>query len=334
MKLLTTFAILALSTSVAAQNWSDDFDRPDSDVMGPDWTEIYGDIDILNNQGYEGSGGNSKMAHNSATVPYTDAVVTVKFEPLNPGSGYVAIIIGDGGSRNLFTKIQDNDGDQRYETIFFYSKDNGTSWGGGSIQVSQPMRSGVMTCYVTANGDRMNVDFDTDFDGIVDQHYENDGILGFAGSLGTGLALGAWSNAAFDDWVGGTGETLTGAPASISMATGGAQALTLNAGAALAGNPYFLAGSVSGTSPGIPLLGETVPLNFDAYTNMTVTGGGGVLFPVSGVVGPTGQGNANFILPALPSLIGLQVNHAGLVLDLGTGTLLLVTNAASCDLVP
>jgi hypothetical protein len=125
---------------------------------------------------------------------------------------------------------------------------------------------------------------------------------------------------------------LTGAPSSISMATGGAQALTLEAGVALAGNPWFIAGTTSGTFPGIPFLGDTIPLNFDFYTNMTLTGGGGVLLPTSGVVGPTGQAFSNFVLPPIPALVGVQVHHAAVVLDIGTGSLLMVSDPVSCDL--
>jgi hypothetical protein len=131
----------------------------------------------------------------------------------------------------------------------------------------------------------------------------------------------------------GTGETLTGSPASISASAGGAQALTLDAGSALAGNLYIIAGSVSGTAPGVPFQGETIPLNIDAYTIMTLSGGGGILISGVGTLNGLGQAVANFILPPTPSLAGIQVNHAAVVLDLG-GTLQLVSNAAPCDLTP
>jgi hypothetical protein len=130
-----------------------------------------------------------------------------------------------------------------------------------------------------------------------------------------------------------TGESLVGSPSSISASTGGAQALTLDVGAAFAGNVYVIAGSLSGTVPGIPFQGEVIPLNFDAYTNMTVTGGGGVLIGGFGALNVLGQAVANFLLPPVPALAGVRVNHAAVVIDPG-GALLVVTNAAPCDLTP
>ena len=101
---------------------------------------------------------------------------------------------------------------------------------------------------------------------------------------------------------------------SISLAAGGSQVLNLDAGTSSAGRFYFTFGSVTGTSPGIDFGGGVVlPLNFDVYTNLTLTSPGLSAFGnFRGTLDSAGQAIATFSLPALmdPSLVGLTINHA------------------------
>ena len=60
-------------------------------------------------------------------------------------------------------------------------------------------------------------------------------------------------------------ESLSVTTSQVSLATGGAHAMDLNAGLANAGLLYFVLGSVTGTSPGITSNGVVLPLNYDAY---------------------------------------------------------------------
>lgn len=333
-------AALVLAAPAVAQQWTDDFDRPDSDAPGPDWTESYGDMDVRNMMGVEGTGSaNSKMAHNTASILYTDCIATVRMGRMDNGSGYVALIMGDGGGRNLFTKLQDNNGDRLFDTIYFYSNDNGTSYGTGSVVITTPVAECQLTVYVTNGGDTMNVDIDENYDGTPEQHYENNGILGFAASLGTGLGIGAWSGANWDDWSGGTGETLTGTPSSISMTTGGSQVLSMDVGAAFAGKTYQILGSLTGTAPGVTYTGVNVPLNFDPYLLFTLLNPNTPLLNGSaGSLNSLGQATAVLTIGpgSDPALAGLPLNHAGIVIDFAGPSLILTaaTNAAPCTLTP
>src|SRR5690606_28657527 len=56
----------------------------------------------------------------------------------------------------------------------------------------------------------------------------------------------------------------------IDIATGGTQALTVHAGAAHAGLTYWIFGSITGSRPGIDLLGVHIPLNPDPYTDLAL----------------------------------------------------------------
>ena len=50
--------------------------------------------------------------------------------------------------------------------------------------------------------------------------------------------------------------------------TGGTQRLTVNAGKAHKNLRYWVFGSVTGTTPGVNLLGVHIPLNPDPYTDV------------------------------------------------------------------
>lgn len=119
----------------------------------------------------------------------------------------------------------------------------------------------------------------------------------------------------------------------ISVTTGGTQALCLNAGAAHAGQTYWVLGSESGSTPGVPIDGVVVPLNFDAWTLYTLTQPNiGALNQTLGLLDGSGQANANLIVPALASLAGVQLQHAYIVTN-GL-TVLDASNAVSISLVP
>jgi uncharacterized membrane protein len=124
----------------------------------------------------------------------------------------------------------------------------------------------------------------------------------------------------------------------ISQATGGAQTLALRSAPANAGKLYLVLGSVSGTTPGLSSGGFTLPLNLDAYFNLTLSAPN--LAPLSttlGFLSGSAQGSAGFALPAGydPSLVGLTAHHAYVVLDVpGSGALLDTSNAVSLKLVP
>ncbi len=132
-------------------------------------------------------------------------------------------------------------------------------------------------------------------------------------------------------------QTLSGKVSSISLSSGGSQILDVQAGLANAGRTYLVAGSLSGTSPGMPLPGGfTLPLHYDAYTAFTLfTPNNPVLSNSLGILGVNGGNQATFTLPAGvdPSLAGITVTHAFLVLDSGSHVKL-VSNPLAVQLVP
>ncbi len=128
------------------------------------------------------------------------------------------------------------------------------------------------------------------------------------------------------------GRTLWADASTLSIASGGTVRFDLIAGSQFAGNPRWLLGSVTGTSPGIELDGLPLPINFDGYTATTITRPN--LFPLGGFAGSleaTGRGVATFSLPAgiLPTaLAGIEFDHAFAVLDPTWSAVVHTSNAA------
>ena len=330
--LALSLAALALAPGAAtAQTYSDDFDRPNSTDMGPDWIEDYGDLQILDNRG-AGIGTNSLMVHATASGDYRDAVAQI--DMLAPVAGqlrYVAIVLGDGGARNLFTKLQDNDSNGSYDRIWFYSADQSQGWA-PAITTTTPIAGPCrMIQYVTNDGDTMNVDLDENFDGVVDQHYEASGILAFASQLGTGLGIGTFGTSEFDDWTVTFGAQGIAADVSdVSAFAGGTQTIVVDPGDTFAGLPYLLLGSVSGTSPGLPLDGFVLPLIVDQYMFHTLLSPNQP--PLAGSLGllsAAGDSSATFTVPPQfpPIWVGTTFYHAYVVLE-ATPTLLRVVYAS------
>lgn len=116
--------------------------------------------------------------------------------------------------------------------------------------------------------------------------------------------------------------SLTGAPAAILVADGGAHDLVLNAGGDQAGRLYLCLGSSQPTSapfPGLPVGGFLLPLFVpDAWFTYTLTSPNGPgLVATLGVTGPDGAALAAIDMPpnAHPALPGLTFHHAYLVFD-------------------
>ncbi|QDU66827.1 right-handed parallel beta-helix repeat-containing protein [Engelhardtia mirabilis] len=112
-------------------------------------------------------------------------------------------------------------------------------------------------------------------------------------------------------------QALTVDTAQLSVAAGGAQHLTLDLGATQGGRPYLVAGSLSGTSPGLPVDGLVVPLVLDAYTSTTLTAANqGALVETFGILDQDGRAQAAIALPpgAPAALVGLRADHAAIAL--------------------
>ena len=114
------------------------------------------------------------------------------------------------------------------------------------------------------------------------------------------------------------GEDLRASPPEIELAAGGRQHLRLDAGAAHAGRTFWLLGSHTGTSPGVPVHGVVLPLAWDGYLEQTfLTPNAPPLTGHVGLLDGEGRAEAQLVVPpgTSPSLTGLRLWHAYLVFD-------------------
>jgi hypothetical protein len=129
--------------------------------------------------------------------------------------------------------------------------------------------------------------------------------------------------------------SLTGLPGKISQATGGAHSLYLDAGAAHANQTYVVAGSASGTSPGVPIGLFVVPLNLDFYTDYTIQSANVPPFVNTfNALNAEGRALAQVVIPpAVPGITGVVVHHAYVVLD-AFNNLVFASEAARLEITP
>jgi hypothetical protein len=124
----------------------------------------------------------------------------------------------------------------------------------------------------------------------------------------------------------------------LSISQGGTQYLELNAGVAQAGNLYFVLGSASGTTPGLTVDGQNLPLNFDTYFSLSLSSPNATPFANTlGVLNPQGRASARVRVPAgvlAPTTVGLTFHHAYASIDLLSGTVEFTSNAVPLTLVP
>ena len=118
-------ASLFLSVVVTTSSMAsvlDNFNRPDSATLGPNWTLQAGTAGITNNQAF-GSFGQIETA--SLATFNGDTSNSVSFDIFHNGTGlqYVAAVIGFGVGTNYFVKIQDS-GSGAFDTYGFYTGNN------------------------------------------------------------------------------------------------------------------------------------------------------------------------------------------------------------------
>lgn len=105
-------------------------------------------------------------------------------------------------------------------------------------------------------------------------------------------------------------------PPTISLSAGGTQAWSLDAGAPQGNRPYWVFGSITGISPGVPIGTVVLPLVPDVWFNFTVNHPNQPPLVASlGFLNPAGHANAAFSVPpgTTPALAGLTVRHAYLL---------------------
>ncbi len=131
-------------------------------------------------------------------------------------------------------------------------------------------------------------------------------------------------------------DSLSADVSTISLATGGVQKLSLNAGPEYALRNYLVLGSITGTGP-VPIPGSSLllPLTPDAYFDLTLLAADvQQLFNTLGTLDDNGQAEAQIFLPpgANSALAGLVVHHAFILF--GGGVIDFVSNDVQLVLVP
>jgi len=122
----------------------------------------------------------------------------------------------------------------------------------------------------------------------------------------------------------------------ISASAGGTQTWKLHEPGS-AGQTYWLVGSGSGTSPGLPFGSILVPLNYDPYMQWTIGHpNGAVLQNTLALLDGAGDATAALNVPAGAPISGLPVtlHHAFVVVDLTAATATFASNASVVRLVP
>ncbi len=84
-----------------------------------------------------------------------------------------------------------------------------------------------------------------------------------------------------------------------------------------AGTLYYVLGTTSGTTPGVPFLGDIVPLNFDDYLTQTLNAPNSATTPGSlGFLDANGRGSMDLnVSSGVITPVELLVHHAVLILD-------------------
>lgn len=102
----------------------------------------------------------------------------------------------------------------------------------------------------------------------------------------------------------------------------GRQRLVLERGVAHAGHPYWLAGSMSGTSPGLRFRGQRIPLNLDGYFRSCLRSPNAGWFTNNlGRLDGNGRATVDLRIPpeAYAALVGVTLHHAFMEFAPGEG---------------
>jgi hypothetical protein len=162
-----------------------------------------------------------------------------------------------------------------------------------------------------------------------------------AGSSGAGAfvptGIGPGGNTTmFEIQPAGVSTTLKANTGTISLSAGGTQTLDFTPGAAFVGQTYWIVGSVTGWTPGLPYGGYVIPVVLDWYTDLTINSANlGPLFNNLGILSGGGASQAQLVLPAglPPGLAGASVFHAAVALLPGV-VVNHVSNPVAMRLVP
>jgi hypothetical protein len=147
-----------------------------------------------------------------------------------------------------------------------------------------------------------------------------------------------WGGTAYAYSAGGlTCPALDASPTSLSVISGGTQKLDLQPGPGWEDHWYWVVGSASGTTPGVSIGGQNLPLNLDPYLLYTaLQPNQGPLVNTLGTLDSLGRASAQITLPAGsdPVLSGLHLDHAYVLWDPWTGGIDMISETRGLDLLP
>ncbi len=345
--LLPALLVSVLAAPAAAQQIVfDDFNRPDSTFLGPDWNEGNGDLVIQSNfcKGNVPFANDTWMNHTSFAQTYTQAKARIEFER-DPADNFfgAGVVVGLDPSSwsGVAVLIQDNDLDGFFDRIFFHAAINAGAW------FSQPtpvfydfptqIPAGQLTVWTQEAGD-LAVARVEDAVGNLIGTYTASGIVGTPFAP-TGSAAGVWvrSRPFVDDFFGVEHRPLDAYPTSVAVGAGGEQTLDMTFGSAHAGELYFLVSSTATASPGTPIGGGVLlPLAIDPVLVWTLTHPNTPPYDDNfGTLDSIGHARARLILPpgSPPSYAGVTLRHAAVAIHPVTLVPTTVTNTAFVDIV-
>lgn len=196
MKLLLALAGSVVATTAYSANFFDNFNRPDANDLGPNWTHTAGTIGIVNNRAQAPA----QVTNVALVTGYSDiaANTAVSFDVFHTtqSTAYAAAILGyTDAATSIFVKVQDNLSAGNFNRAFFYVGDNGLS---GSVLYVDLTPFSAGRVYVSFAGTVATLNIDTNFDLIMDQTYSAD--YG-SSAYGLGAGLAAYGDAEIDNYM-------------------------------------------------------------------------------------------------------------------------------------
>jgi len=135
----------------------------------------------------------------------------------------------------------------------------------------------------------------------------------------------------------GVGDMLRACPSIISWSKKGDQFMPLDAGSSRAFYPYWVFGSVTGTSVGFNVGALHVPIDFDWYTQIGIyTPNNPFLYQNLGLLDENGRATAIYSLHSAVGTwaIGMVAHHVAIVIDPSTLAIVALSNVTTLEITP
>jgi hypothetical protein len=187
---------LGVTLPASADSFFDNFNRPDAANLGSNWTTGSGSIGIANNMAASSFSSANYATVNGFSGSYLTTRLSVDALSTSTNLNYVALMLGyANSSNNLFIKVQDQNNANKFGKAAFYYGNNG----GGYFFDVTPFDAGRITVYAI-NANTIQLDIDSNFDGIADQSYTHAYSASQIAALGPGIGLGMYGPALADNY--------------------------------------------------------------------------------------------------------------------------------------